>query len=286
MALASGCTDAPTPASGESGPTAQAPNEGALPATSGNGVDTAGGGGTQALPPASTGPETQPAPLVEPATVARVIDGDTLELADGSRLRLIGIDTPETVAPNHPVECYGREASAKTRELVEGRVVYLEKDVSETDRFGRLLRYVYLEDGRMLNEVLVAEGYASAASYPPDVKYQDRFLAAERAAREAALGFWGAVCAESPTPTPVPPTATPAPPALAPALPTAPPPAAAPPQQAACHPSYAGACLDPYASDYDCAGGRGDGPLYTGRVTVVGPDVFRLDSDGDGIGCE
>lgn len=68
--------------------------------------------------------------------------------------------------------------------------------------------------------------------------------------------------------------------------PTQPPPPQQPPPAQACHPSYEGACLDPNASDYDCAGGTGNGPLYTGRVRVVGPDVFDLDRDGDGIGCE
>ena len=140
--------------------------------------------------------------------VERVVDGDTVVLADGRRLRLIGIDTPETVAPGEPVQCFGPEASARTKSLVEGRAVTLEKDVSETDRYDRILRYVYLPDGRMLNEVLVAEGYARAIRYPPDVKYAGRFESAEATARDARLGLWGAGCPEvEPTATATP-TAT------------------------------------------------------------------------------
>ena len=149
---------------------------------------------------------TAGAPAGETAVVARAVDGDTLALTDGRRVRLILVDTPETVDPNRPVGCYGPEASAFTKSLVEGQTVTLEKDVSETDRYDRLLRYVYLPDGRMLNEVLLSEGYAQVATYPPDVKYVDRFLADQAAARNAGLGLWGAACSEetlSPTSTPV-----------------------------------------------------------------------------------
>ena len=103
-----------------------------------------------------------PPPGLPQARVTRVVDGDTIEVSmEGRRytVRYIGVDTPESVAPGQPVECYGREASRRNRELVEGRTVLLEKDVSETDRYGRLLRYVWA-DGVMVNAVLVAEGYA------------------------------------------------------------------------------------------------------------------------------
>ncbi|MEX1997648.1 MAG: thermonuclease family protein, partial [Candidatus Andersenbacteria bacterium] len=116
------------------------------------------------------------------ATVARVIDGDTIELSTGERVRYIGVDTPETVDPRTAPQCLGKEASNKNKELVEGKAVTLEKDVSETDRYGRLLRYVYV-DGKMINEALVAEGFAKASSYPPDVKHQEKFRAAEQSAR-------------------------------------------------------------------------------------------------------
>ncbi len=134
-----------------------------------------------------------------PAEVVRVVDGDTLIVAfNGSQpaLRLIGMDTPETVHPTKPVQCFGAEATARTREILNsvGGPIWLEKDVSETDRYGRLLRYVWLGPttaSAMLNEQLVAEGYAQVSTFPPDVKYQDRFLVAERAARAAGRGLWG-----------------------------------------------------------------------------------------------
>lgn len=122
--------------------------------------------------------------------VVRVVDGDTIELEGGARVRYIGIDTPETVNPNTTVECFGQEASNKNKELVEGKDVKLEKDVSETDKYGRLLRYVYVDD-IFVNDYLVRQGYANASSYPPDVKYQDQFRQAETEARENIRGLWG-----------------------------------------------------------------------------------------------
>lgn len=125
--------------------------------------------------------------------VTRVIDGDTIEIEGGQRIRYIGIDTPETVDPNEPDGCYGKEASDKNKELVEGKKVRLEKDVSETDKYGRLLRYVYVGD-TFVNEYLVKEGYATSVSYPPDIKYQEDFRNDEREARENEKGLWGDVC--------------------------------------------------------------------------------------------
>lgn len=122
-----------------------------------------------------------------------VVDGDTVKLSTGEKLRYIGIDTPETKHPNKPIECYGQQAYQKNKELVEGKVVELEKDVSEVDRYDRLLRYVYV-DGVMINELLVKEGYAKASSYPPDIKYQDRFRQAEEEARTAKRGLWSDIC--------------------------------------------------------------------------------------------
>jgi micrococcal nuclease len=128
------------------------------------------------------------------AQVVRVIDGDTTVVATGGleyRVRYIGIDTPETVDPRKPVECYGREASQRNRELVEGETVELEKDVSETDQYDRLLRYVWV-DGEMVNAILVSEGYAVVVTYPPDVKYQELFLELQRQARAEGQGLWSA----------------------------------------------------------------------------------------------
>ncbi|HEX5368389.1 MAG TPA: thermonuclease family protein, partial [Dehalococcoidia bacterium] len=119
----------------------------------------------------------------------------------------IGMDTPETVDPRRPVGCFGPEASARNHVLVDGKQVELEKDVSEVDSFGRLLRYVYV-DGSMVNETLVREGYAQVATYPPDVKYVDRFLAAQREAQGANRGLWGACQTQTVPIAPIAATAT------------------------------------------------------------------------------
>jgi micrococcal nuclease len=130
-----------------------------------------------------------------PAYVVRVVDGDTINVeieGEFFRVRYIGIDAPESVRPDHPVEWMGLEASEANQRLVDGRAVLLEKDVSETDEYGRLLRYVFLEDGTFVNAELVRLGYASAVTYPPDVRRQEELLAMERDAREAERGLWGA----------------------------------------------------------------------------------------------
>ncbi|MFC1465122.1 MAG: thermonuclease family protein [Candidatus Brachytrichaceae bacterium NZ_4S206] len=127
----------------------------------------------------------------EEARVVHIVDGDTIhvEIAGQTyRVRYIGVDAPESTST---VECFGREATNFNRALVAGQRLRLERDVNETDRYGRLLRYAYLPDGRMVNEVLVREGYALARSFPPDVKYQDRLRDAEREARQARRGLWG-----------------------------------------------------------------------------------------------
>ncbi len=121
--------------------------------------------------------------------VKRVVDGDTIELENGQKVRYIGINTPETVDPRRPVQCFGIESSLANKKLVEGKAVTLEKDVSETDKYGRLLRYVYLGNV-FVNEYLVRNGFAQVSSYPPDVKYQNIFLKAQQEARRIRLGLW------------------------------------------------------------------------------------------------
>lgn len=121
--------------------------------------------------------------------VIRVVDGDTIEIEGGEKVRYIGMDTPETVDPRKSVQCFGKEASDKNKELVEGKIVELEKDISNTDKYGRLLRYVRI-DGIMINEVLVKEGYARIDTVPPDIKYSKIFLAAEKEARTNDRGLW------------------------------------------------------------------------------------------------
>jgi micrococcal nuclease len=119
--------------------------------------------------------------------VMRVIDGDTIEIAGGAHVRYIGIDTPETYPQAEP---FGPEAKAKNIELVEGKLVTLERDVSDTDRYGRLLRYVYV-DGMFVNGELVRLGYAEAIACPPDTRYQWQLELLEVEAKAAGRGMWG-----------------------------------------------------------------------------------------------
>jgi micrococcal nuclease len=125
--------------------------------------------------------------------VTRVVDGDTAHIEVGGTdldVRFIGIDTPETVAPDRPLQCFGPEASSYTERRLEGNRVRLEYDVEREDRFGRTLAYVWLGD-ELFNETLVREGYALVTTFPPDVKYVDRFVAAQRDARRHDRGLWG-----------------------------------------------------------------------------------------------
>lgn len=128
--------------------------------------------------------------------VTRVIDGDTIEIEGGEKVRYIGIDTPETMDPRKPVQCFGVESSKKNKELVEGKTVRLEKDITDRDKYNRLLRYVWLDD-TLINLALVKGGFAYSYSYPPDIKYQDKFVTAQKEAREAKVGLWSACGSES-----------------------------------------------------------------------------------------
>jgi endonuclease YncB( thermonuclease family) len=118
--------------------------------------------------------------------VSRVIDGDTIVISTGQHVRYIGMDTPEM----SPLEAFAQEATDVNRDMVEGKTVRLEKDTSETDRYGRLLRYVWVGD-TMVNIELVLKGLAEAKAYPPDTRYQRQLDAAEDEARAAGLGMWG-----------------------------------------------------------------------------------------------
>ena len=119
-------------------------------------------------------------------SVIRVVDGDTILVSGRQRVRYLGIDTPEV---GDAAEHFGPEATDFNERLVEGRTVYLERDVSDKDRFGRLLRFVYA-DGILVNADLVREGYARAVVYPPDTRYAECFAALEREAIEAHRGMW------------------------------------------------------------------------------------------------
>lgn len=127
--------------------------------------------------------------------VTRVVDGDTIAVRlDGrtEKVRYIGMDTPETVKPNSPVECFGKAASEENKRLVDGRKVTLQFDVERRDRYDRLLAYVRLADGTMVNETLLRRGYATTLTIPPNVRYASRFRKAQREAREAGRGLWRA----------------------------------------------------------------------------------------------
>lgn len=121
--------------------------------------------------------------------VVKVIDGDTILLENGEKVRYIGIDTPETKHPKKEVEYFGEEAYKINKKLVEGKKVKLEFDVQKRDRYGRLLAYVFVGE-IFVNAYLLKNGYALVYTVPPNVKYQEKFLKLEKFARENKLGLW------------------------------------------------------------------------------------------------
>jgi len=161
-------------------------------------------------PPATPLPATAtPAPPAPPALVplptptgaalydvVDVIDGDTIKVRSASgqvdTVRLIGIDTPEVVDPRTPVQCFGREASERAKQLLSGQSVGLEQDPTQDsrDRFWRLLAYVWLEDGTLFNKQMIADGYAHEYTYNRPYRFQTEFRTAERQARDAQRGLW------------------------------------------------------------------------------------------------
>jgi endonuclease YncB( thermonuclease family) len=154
------------------------------------------------------------------ALVTRVVDGDTVEVDFRGRtltVRLIGIDTPESVAPGEPVRCFAIAASSYTTERLEGERVRLQFDVERIDPYGRTLAYVWL-GGELYNETLVRAGYAFVTTYPPNVRHVDRFRAAQREARSADRGVWDRCVHEG-----------------------------------ACDPAYPDRCLPPPPPDLDCS---------------------------------
>jgi micrococcal nuclease len=126
--------------------------------------------------------------------VTAVVDGDTIDVAWAGRrerVRLLGVDTPETVDPRRPVGCYGPEASAFTHRRLQGRTVRLRFDRQRRDRYGRLLAYVEV-DGRRFNDELLTGGYARVLVIPPNGRHGRAMLDEELAARSAERGLWGA----------------------------------------------------------------------------------------------
>lgn len=198
-----------------------------------------------------------PEPEGEMATVTRVIDGDTIEVMMNGRsyrVRYIGVNAPETD------QVCGTEATQANRIMVSGQRVRLVKDVSETDQFGRLLRYVYVGDW-MVNAQLVADGWAQAATYPPDVRHADHFNLLTAQARAANRGCWGlGAWADSPAPAGEQPPAP-----------------------------EGGAPCDCSGNLYNCSNFRSHSEAQTCFeycLSVRGYDVHRLDGDNDGLACE
>jgi micrococcal nuclease len=147
------------------------------------------------------GPGDEPSPRAtvvsvpgDETKVERVVDGDTIVVTGGERVRFIGMDTPETKDPRKPVQCFGREASARTERLLPpGTAVALVYDVDRIDRYGRTLAYVYrASDGLFVNASLVRDGYAVAFTVPPNVAKADEFVRLARQARQAGRGLWRA----------------------------------------------------------------------------------------------
>lgn len=167
------------------------------------GTSTTACGGAGTVSDRETPPDAVPADVAdglpgEPnAVVDRVVDGDTIVVTTGGveeRVRLIGIDTPESVKPGTEVECYGKEASAHAAAMLpEGTAVVLERDVEVRDRYDRLLAYVHrASDGLFVNLAMVHDGYAQPATYPPNVAHTEEFVVAGADAREHDRGLWGA----------------------------------------------------------------------------------------------
>lgn len=135
-------------------------------------------------------------PKVE-GSVTKVVDGDTINVVVNGQIRtvrMIGIDTPEVVDPRKPVQCFGREASQQTHQLLDGKVVTMQADVTQgnTDKYYRLLRYVYLADGTFINLKLLQLGYAHEYTYNIPYQYQQQFQQAQAEASQKGLGLWAA----------------------------------------------------------------------------------------------
>lgn len=193
----------------------------------------------------------------EDATLWRVIDGDTIEVIIGDRVervRYIGINTPERDQP------FYQEATNANVALVSQGTLKLARDVSDRDRYDRLLRYVVAGD-RFVNLALVEQGMAQVVTYPPDVRCTETYLAAQRQAQQQGIGFWGASARQT--------------------LPNA---AQSSPSLSGnnCHPAYPDVCIPPPPPDLDCA----DIPHRRFRVLRQYGDPHRFDGDNDGIGCE
>lgn len=254
----------------------------------------------------------------EPVQLVSVTDGDTVRVLRNEQnepVRLILIDTPETNDPNNPPECYGQEATNYLTWLLSlGGTLYLETDVTDRDRYDRLLRYAWLDFGGgevyLVNEVMARSGFAAQLTYPPDVKYEEQIRAAVRFARDHEYGLWSGCISDAEGDTNelgalrVQPTLSAQEGANATCTSTFdeagkgiqpqgcdsirvgldPIPTqvvtAAPAGALGCDPSYPDVCIPPAPPDLDC------GQIGARRFTVYPPDPHNFDGDFDGIGCE
>lgn len=189
-------------------------------------------------------------PAGETAQVEWVIDGDTIDVTINNqeyRVRYIGIDSPERDEP------YYDSATKANIALVKGQTVRLVKDVSDTDRFGRLLRYIYLEDGTFVNEKLIAEGHAALITISPDLQYADHFRNLQREARNQGLGMWG-IDVDSADTSQLPANC-----------------------QICNRNAYNCSHFDTQADAQTC---------YQSCLDISGTDIHKLDGGGDGVVCE
>ena len=202
-------------------------------------------------------------------TVAKVVDGDTLVIEMNGRsvtLRLIGLDTPETVDPRKPVQCFGKEASSKAKEVLAGKTVRLEMDPSQgtLDKYGRTLAYVFLSNGTLFNEYMIAEGYGHEYTYNLPYKYQSEFKSAERKAREEKKGLWAdGMCGKNSAPS------TPA-------------------ASGASDSSFSNNTYDCTKNAYNCSSFKTQAEAQSAFESCGGTanDVHKLDNDKDGTVCE
>ena len=188
-----------------------------------------------------------PEPLnqTENFLVTKVVDGDTVVIGGGITVRLIGIDAPERG------NCFFEQSKNELEEQILGKEIGLEKDVSETDKYGRLLRYIWVGDS-MVNEELVRNGVATVSTFPPDVKYQEKFLASQQEARENKRGLW------------------------------------APEVCKAASGEDMGSPVLGASQDRDCSDFKTQEEAQKFFISQGGPqkDPHRLDRDGDGVACE
>ncbi len=207
--------------------------------------------------------------------IIKVVDGDTISVSMNGKtetLRLIGINTPETVDPRKPVECFGKEASNKAKSILEGQSVRLEADPSqgERDKYNRLLRYVFLLDGTFFNKSMIQQGYAYEYTYNTPYKYQADFKTAELEARTAKRGLWADnACPAETVPSPL----------VSPITGSA--------QTSSTQPASSGQYVCSYNA-YNCANFTSQSEAQAAFEACGGTsnDIHELDRDGDGRVCE